>query len=137
VELIVWLYVDRFMIDEGKFYGVAAAERTRLREPGLLRLEPGTERYRVRGGGATAVALSAGDCITITDLEGCQRCELLVLSREGGEDAAALGVRADGPAEGLAAVLSSKSEDDRAVIASLGRFGINALNARAVQLFGG
>jgi glycine cleavage system T protein (aminomethyltransferase) len=125
------------MIDEGKFYHVAAAERARLREPGLLRLEPGTERYRVRGGGATALTLAADDRITITDLEGCQRCELLVFSREGLEDAAALRARADGPAEGLAAVLSSKGEDDRAVIASLGRFGINALNARAVQLFGG
>ena len=116
---------------------MAVIERVRLREPGLLRLEPGTERYRVRGGGATALTLSGGDRITITDLEGCQRCELVVFSREGREDAAALGARADGHAEGLAAVLSGKREDDQAVIAALKRFGINAQDVRAVQLFGG
>jgi len=115
---------------------VIEAKRIRLREPGLLRLDPGTERYRVRGGGATAIALYAGDRIIITDLEGSQRCELLVFSRDGQEDAAALGVRADAPAKGLARVLSGKSEEDRAVIAALGRSGINTLDARAVQLFG-
>jgi aminomethyltransferase len=113
------------------------AKRTRLREPGLLRLEPSTERYRVRGGGATALTLSADDRITITDLEGGQRCELVVFSREGREDAAALGARADGYAEGLVAVLAGKSEGDREVIAALGKFGINVQDARAVQLFGG
>src|SRR6266850_3943628 len=106
---------------EGKFYHVAAADRARLREPGLLRLEPGTERYRVRGGGATALTLAAGDRITITDLEGCQRCELLVFSHAGLEDAAALRARADGPAEGLAAVLSRTREGDQAVVAALKR----------------
>ncbi len=111
--------------------------RPRLREPGLLRLESGTERYRVRGGGATVVALSAGDRITITDLEGRQRCELLVFSRDGSEDAAALGARADGWPEGLARVLSSQREEDRMIATSLGQFGIDILNSRAVQLFGG
>jgi len=53
---------------------VAGVPRPRLREPGLLPLEPGTERYRVRGGGATIVTLSTGDRINIIDLEGRQRC---------------------------------------------------------------
>src|SRR5262249_27701731 len=62
---------------------VAQATRPRLIEPGLLRREPGMERYRVRGGGATVLTLAAGDQITLTDLEGRQRCELAVFSLEG------------------------------------------------------
>jgi aminomethyltransferase len=116
---------------------IAEAKRIRLREPGLLPLNPGTERYRVRGGGATTLSLLAGDRITITDLEGCQRCELIAFDREGREDTAALGLRADGPAEGLAAALFAKNESNRAAATLLGRLGINASDARAVQLFRG
>src|SRR5262249_8964627 len=124
------------MNSSSHFITVVDGVRPRLREPGLLRLEPGTERYRVRGGGATVVALSAGDRITITDLEGRQRCELLVFSRDGCEDAAALGARAEARPEGLARVLSCQREEDRMIVTSLGQFGIDILNSRAVQLFG-
>jgi len=116
---------------------VAGVPRPRLREPGLLPLEPGTERYRVRGGGATIVTLSTGDRITIIDLEGRQRCELAIFSQEGGEDTGALGARADSKAVGLATVLASGDDDAQAVIAALGRRGVNAKDTVAIQVFGG
>jgi aminomethyltransferase len=62
---------------------------------------------------------------------------LIIFNTEGCEDAAALGTRADSEAEGLAIVLSSDREEDRVLIARLGLLGIDAQNARAVQLFGG
>src|SRR6185369_4965162 len=100
-----------------------------------LQLEPGTERYRVRGGGATVVALSAGDRITITDVEGRQRCEMSIFSPTGREDAAGLGARADVRSQGLAALLETSEEDARAVLAALRQHGIEARGALAVQLF--
>jgi glycine cleavage system T protein (aminomethyltransferase) len=103
--------------------GPRQASRPRLIEPGLLRREPGTERYRVRGGGATVLTLAAGDQITLTDVEGRQRCELAVFSPEGTPDLAALGARAGGnkpsASEELAALLASDAADGQAVLAAL------------------
>jgi aminomethyltransferase len=116
---------------------VVGTEGPRLRQPGLLQLEPGTERYRVRGGGAAVVALASGDRITITDVEGRQRCEMSIFSLAGCEDASALGARADGRSEGLAALLTSGEEDAQAVLAALRQRGIEARDSLAVQLFCG
>ena len=67
-------------------------ERTRLLEPGLIPFVPGVERHRARGGGVCVIALAPNDGITVTDREGGQRCELVVLGKSGGEDFAALGL---------------------------------------------
>ena len=111
-------------------------QKPRLREPGLPLLAPGVERYRVRGGGTTVVALDPDDRITITDCEGRQCCELFVFGPDGCADAAALGAHADGEATGLAAILSGPDEDARAVAASFDRHGIHPQSARAIRLFG-
>jgi aminomethyltransferase len=81
---------------------LALATRPRLIEPGLPRLQPGVERYRVPGGGAVVLALFAGDRLELTDVEGRQRAELAVFTPAGREDSAALG-RAAGPALGIVA----------------------------------
>ena len=111
--------------------------RPRLLEPGLFRRDPTRERYRVRGGGAIFLPLTAGDRMTITDVEGGQRCELAVFAPSGKEDAAALGARPDSRCESLAALLVDGSEDAELVLASMRQRGIVAQDARAVQLFGG
>ncbi len=116
---------------------VLTVTRPRLLEPGLLRLEPGVERYRVRGGGATVLPLAAGDQIIVIDVEGQQRCELVVFSPDGRESSAALGARADGRSEALTALLAADEEDAWAVRAVLEQRRINPVDAPAVQLFGG
>jgi aminomethyltransferase len=121
--------------------GALAAARPRLLEPGLRRLEPGIEHYRVRGGGSTTFLLEPGDRLTIRDLEGRQACELVLFGGDGRPDPAALDAKADakadGPAEGLLAILARPDEDAAAVLAALRRRGIDPAKAQALRLFGG
>jgi aminomethyltransferase len=106
-----------------------------IKRPGLT-LAPGEERYTVPGGGAIAVAIRAGDTIRIVDIEGLQRCEVVVVNSTGTPDAGILGVRGDGGANGLKQILSGNSESARSVRAGLERRGIDLAGARAVTLFG-
>ena len=99
----------------------AAVARPRLNEPGLIAYIPGMERYRARGGGACVVALAPGDEIALTDREGSQDCEVVVLAAEGGDDVAALGLVANGRAVGLAALMTAGGENAQAVGAAIER----------------
>ena len=90
--------------------------RPRLREPGLIPYIPGLERYRARGGGACVMALAAGDEIVLTDREGSQACEVVVLAPD---DLSALGLVAGGHAAGLAALLATGGESAQAVGAAI------------------
>src|SRR6185295_15396685 len=63
--------------------------------PGIPSLPPGVERYRVKGGGSAVVPVSAGDEITVTDLEGLQPCRLVAAGADGRYDAGILGVHAN------------------------------------------
>lgn len=103
---------------------------------GLRPVEPGREDYRVAGGGATVVALEAGDELTVTDKDGRQPGQLTVLAPSGGEDFAALGVRADTDAGGLAALTRRASADAAAVLALYSAHRVDPRAARAVSLFG-
>ena len=114
-----------------------ASGRPGLLEPGCLPLEPGTERYRVKGGGSITLALNAGDEATIIDLEGIQRCELVVLGPDGNDDAAALGIKADSRSQGLASLLRGDGEDTHALLCFLDQLAVEAGEAPAVQLFSG
>src|SRR3954452_12319271 len=109
-------------------------DRPALITPGLGPFDPGVQTWWVRPGGATVVELRPGDRLTVRDPHGGQPAELTVLDREGGEDAAALGARADAPATVLRAALGS----DGAVtfISELHRRGLEPDTARAVALFG-
>ena len=108
---------------------------TRVLFPGLVTLAPGTERYRIRGGGATVLALRAGDRLEVTDPEGLQTCEIVAFGTDGRADAGLIGAEADQPATGLAAVLARAREDSRAAAAALARRGLVLGNARAVCPF--
>jgi aminomethyltransferase len=114
---------------------VALAGRPRLIEPGLARLEPGMERYRVAGGGAVVLALSAGDVLEITDVEGRQRAELAAFATDGREDAAALGLPAGGAATGINRLLAGAEEGTRSIGDALRGRGLPGVISGAADLF--
>jgi aminomethyltransferase len=109
-------------------------DRPALITPGLGPSDPGVQTWWVRPGGATVVALRPGDRLTVRDPHGGQPAELTVLDREGGEDAAAIGARADAPATVLRAALGG--DGAMPFIAELHRRGLKPDAARAVALFG-
>src|SRR4051794_5344128 len=109
-------------------------DRPALITPGLGPFDPGVQTWWVRPGGATVVELRPGDRLTVRDPHGGQPAELTVLDREGGEDAAALGARAEAPATVLTAALGR--EGATTFLAELHRRGLKPDAARAVALFG-
>ncbi len=117
-------------------------EQPRVLVPGLLMVEPGVERYRVTGGGATVLALAAGDELEVVDPEGRQRCELVAFDTDGRSDPGLLRpARAGGngsspaPAGEPAAldILSAELRDARRVRAGLERAGIDLTAVRAAR----
>ena len=108
----------------------------RVLVPGLLTLGPGVERYRITGGGATVLALDAGDELEVIDPEGRQRCELVAFDAGGRSDPGLLsGADAAGNGNGSRAgagnepaavgILSAGLTDARRVRAGLERVGID------------
>ena len=64
-------------------------------------LPSGVERYRVPGSGAAVVPISAGDRITIIDVEGGQPCEVAGGGASGRVDPGLIGGKVCGIADGL------------------------------------
>jgi aminomethyltransferase len=111
-----------------------ALDRPSLITPGLGPPDPGLESWWVRPGGATVVQVRPGDRLTVRDPDGGQPAEVTVLDAEGGEDAAALGARADAPATVLVAAL--RNGGAATFLGELHRRGLKPEQARAVLLFG-
>ena len=117
-----------------------APEQPRVLVPGLLRLGPGVERYRVTGGGATVLALDAGDELEVVDPEGCQRCELVAFDAGGRSEVGLIGLDgADGNGSNLKStgkpaaldILSAELRDARRVRAGLERASIDLTSLQA------
>jgi aminomethyltransferase len=109
--------------------------RPRVLQPGLRPLPHGTERYRVVGGGATAVSVRAGDTVEIVDPSGRQACELVAFDAKGISDPGLLGATDSGLARGTQRILSVNIADARRVRAGLQLKGIDLAGARTVQVF--
>src|SRR5690242_10577499 len=75
--------------------GASPPRASQILRPGTPALPPGVERYRVRGGRSTAVLIFAGDEITLTNIEGLQRCIIVAADERGRCDAGILGARAN------------------------------------------
>src|SRR3954466_14923778 len=110
-----------------------ALDRPSLITPGLKPVDPSFESWWVRPGGATVVHARPGDRMTVRDPDGGQPAEVTVLDAEGGEDAAALGARADAPATGLVAALQNGGA--ASFLGELHRRGLKPHDARAIRLF--
>ncbi|MGI9622000.1 MAG: DUF1989 domain-containing protein, partial [Acidimicrobiales bacterium] len=111
------------------------ADRPRILEPGLWQPQPGTERYRVIGGGATAVHMEAGDRLEVIDPQGRQVCELVAFGADGVSDPGLLGGQSAGAAEATLEILSAPLVDVRRVRAGLERRAITLEGARSIQVF--
>jgi aminomethyltransferase len=112
---------------------MAVAVRSDLVQPGLKPVDRSLESHWVRPGAATAVRLEPGDQLTVVNRDGGQVAELTVLDTEGGEDAAAIGARADVDASVLRGLLGNGAA--RGFLAELHREGLVPHDARAVRLF--
>ncbi len=103
---------------------------------GLLTPDPALERYWVRPGGATVVAVDEGDELTVIDPAGNQVCELSVLSLDRGEDFGALGVDPDGVGSVVRGLSEMGGPDAELMLLELAGRGLDVSEARAVRLFG-
>jgi aminomethyltransferase len=102
---------------------------------GLKQPDPGLERYWVRPGGVTVVPVEPDDRVLVTDRDGGQVAEVTALDRDGREDAAALGLRADAPASVLQALTRNGGVAD-AFLRELHVRGLDPHEARCARLFG-
>ena len=64
-----------------------------IKDPGLRSLPPGVERYLIKGGGLSVIALDPDDKVEITDTEGKQKCEIIVFNKDGKPDCSLLGLK--------------------------------------------
>ncbi|MEP6972882.1 MAG: DUF1989 domain-containing protein [Actinomycetota bacterium] len=110
--------------------------RSKLLLPGLLPPDPYLERYRVRPGGVTVIALQPDDRFTVIDSDGGQQAEMTALSPDGIDAADAIGASADAPATVLRGLIASAADGAQEVLADLAGRGLNPSEANAALLFG-
>jgi len=115
--------------------GLAAKiARERALWPGWSTLPPGTERYRISGGGAITVAIEAGDRITLIDIEGGQNCELVAFGKNWLARPEILEAPATGNGDGIRAWLNG-SDDNKALAARLSKLGAEFGKVRSSTFF--
>ena len=111
-------------------------ESTHPREPGLWRADPYLERYTVPPCGSATFELFAGDAITVADPEGAQPGELIAFSTDGRAAPGGLCDTRPKAATGFQKILASSEPSAQQVAAGLKRRNINAVDAKAIALFG-
>lgn len=115
----------------------------RMLAPGWIPREPGLETYWVRPGGITCLKIHAGDEVTVIDVEGRQRAEIMTLPVLPGDRAGttAFGLEADAPATTLAHLARLyegrwRGDGVGRVIDAVAERGIDPSQARCALLFG-
>lgn len=103
---------------------------------GVAPLDPGVERYIVKGGGSGVFALEAGDHLEIALLEGHQAVEIVAFAPDGQGDLPALGLHGKSRPAGLLAILASNRDDAAQVRFGLFRRGLDIHRVKAARLFG-
>ena len=115
---------------------IATSAKPRFIVPGMAALDPGVERYVVRGGGSAVFALERDDLLEIALLEGGQAVEIVAFGKGGKSDLAAIGLKGKGKPEGLQNILASGSDDAERVRFGLFRRGLDLGRASCAKLFG-
>jgi aminomethyltransferase len=99
-------------------------------------LEPGVERYVVKGGGCGVFAIEDGDKIEIALLEGDQLVEVMAFGRDGKGALPAIGLVAKSKPVGIQSILKGDSDDAGRVRFGLFRRGLDVGRLTAARLFG-
>ena len=115
---------------------LTSPSRPKLFVPGQASLEPGVERYVVKGGGSAVLEIEAGDAVEIALLEGGQPVEVVAFGRDKKGDLPALGLKRHGKPVGLHEILSGDSEDAARVRFGLFRRGLDIGRIEGARLFG-
>jgi aminomethyltransferase len=106
----------------------------RIFMPGKAVLEPGVERYVMKGGGTAAFELETGDRIELASLEGGQGVEVAVFGEGGKSDLGALGLKGTSKPAGIQRALEGDSEDVHRVRFGLYRRGFDLGRAKAARI---
>ncbi len=115
---------------------VISPSRPKFVSPGAAALDPGLERYIVKGGGTGVFALEHGDRLELALMDGGQTVELAVFGDTGKSDLPALGLKGKAKPTGIQAILAGDSEDAARVRFGLFRRDLDIGRAQAVHLFG-
>ena len=104
--------------------------------PGAPSLEPGVERYVLKGGGTGVYALERDDSFEMALIEGGQIVEIIAFASSGKSDLPALGLKGDAKPDGIQKILASERQDAARVRFGLFRRGLDIGRAKAARLFG-
>lgn len=106
---------------------------SRILTPASVTAHSGVERYEVPGAGALLISVHAGDRVTVSNLEGGQRAELVAADDRGRIDAGVIGAVANSDAGGLKALLAGPGLGGLRL--GMQRRGIDLAQAGALALF--
>src|SRR5688572_5525494 len=115
---------------------LASRARPIIFAAGTPSLDPGVERFVLKGGGTAAFELDTGDRIELSPLEGGQAVEVMAFATGGKSDLAALGLKAGTKASGIPKALESDDEDAARVRFGLFRRGLDIGRAKAAVVLG-
>ena len=111
-----------------------AKELSGVITPGLPVLPFGVERHPVPGGGSRAVAVFAGDEITLQDLDGLQPIEVVFFNPQGKSDAGMIGAEGGRDPTGLKMSLL-QHPSGRQVVSALAKSGFDLAGADGTLVF--
>jgi aminomethyltransferase len=115
---------------------VTSALKPKLVRAGATSLDPGVERYVVKGGGTAVYELDRDDTVEIALFEPGQAVEVVAFNSRGKSDLGALGLKGLARPDGIAAILSGTSDDAARVRFGLFRRELDIGKAHAAKLFG-
>ncbi len=104
--------------------------------PSSPALQPGVERYVLKGGGTATYSLDRDDVLEIALIEGGQSVELIAFDNSGKSDLGAIGLSGGGEPSGIQKILRRDSEDAARVRFGLFRRGLDIGRAKAAKVFG-
>ncbi len=115
---------------------LTSPSRPKLFTPGQSSLEPGVERYVLKGGGTAVFELDKGDRLELSPLEGGQGVEIAAFAPGGKSDLGALGLKGKGKPTSIQKALESDSEDAQRVRFGLFRRGLDIGRVKAAHVLG-